>query len=166
MFNINTPIYCWYMYHPQQWTWIDSVIRIYTSLSRKIQPLCFHSLFLEPLENLHQSSQLTMQPRHTFKATHLADPPSYLKLIANVLFNARILIFLITIFLFLLSLCYTFGQILSVEINDFWCPRVTLSEVRTHSKNEDNNEGAHFLCWNTKRNTVNFNLFVHLTYNS
>ena len=108
--------------------------------------------------------QLTMKPQHTFKATRHATPPSYLKLFANEMFNARILIFFLTIFLFLLSLCYAFGQILSVEISNFWCPRRTLSEVRAHSKVIDSNEGIRNSCWQTTRNTVNYNLFVHVTY--
>ena len=105
-----------------------------------------------------------MHPQHTFKATQHADSPSYFELFGNRLFNARILIFLITIFLLLLSLCYTFGQILSVEISNFWCPRVTLSEVRTHSKEMNSNEGVSNSCWNTKKNTVNFNLSIHIIH--
>ena len=112
-------------------------------------------------ENIH--SLHSRHPQHTYKATVHTNPPSYLILMTNELFNARILIFLITIFLFLLSLCYTFGQILSVEIGNFWCPRVTLSEVRAHSKEINSNEGVNDSCWTTKLNIVNFNLFLHLT---
>ena len=121
-----------------------------------------------PVDMIHEKTRNShsMHPQHTYKVSHHTDPPSYLKLVANELFIARIIIFLITIFLLLLSLCYTFGQILSVEIADFWCQRVTLSEVRTHSKEINSNEGDGHSCWTTKSNIVNFNLFLHLTRNS
>ena len=99
-------------------------------------------------------------PQHTITADcHTEGGPSYLKLLTNELFWSRIVIFLITIFLFLLSLSYTFGQILSVEISNFWCPTVTLSQVRAHSIAIKSNSGVDGSCWSTKKNIVKNNPF-------
>ena len=99
-------------------------------------------------------------PQHIYIETHhLLHRPAYLKLFTNKLFSSRIIILLITIFLFLLSLSYTFGQILSVELGDFWCKPVTLSQIRAHSKEIKSNTGASFSsCWTTKLNAVNYNI--------
>ena len=103
--------------------------------------------------NIHNS--YPAPPPHTVKVDcHTKGGPSFLKLFTNELFWSRIVIFLITIFLFLLSLSYTFGQILSVEISNFWCPTVTLSQVRTHSIAIKSNGGVKDSCWSTKQNTV------------
>ena len=82
---------------------------------------------------------------------------SYLKLFTNGLFNSRIIILWITIFLFLLSLSYAFGQILSIELSDFWCGLVTIDEIRVHSRQMNSNEGDPHSCWNTNQNTVKNN---------
>ena len=97
-----------------------------------------------------------MRPQHIYTTTHHPlDRPSYLKLFTNELFLSRIILLFITIFLFLLSLSYSFGQILSVELRDFWCDRFTLSEVRAHSKKIGSNTGVPFSCWTTNLNSVN-----------
>ena len=98
-------------------------------------------------------TQLTITEPTNVKPTNTA---TYLQLFRNDLFCSRIIIFLITIFLFLLSLCYTFGQILTVELSDFWCDHVTLSQVRAHSKQINSNEGVDKSCWSTKKNTVKY----------
>ena len=88
--------------------------------------------------------------------------PSYLDLLTNELFYSRIIIFLITIFLLSLSICYTLGQILTVELSNFWCDKVTLEEVRAHSRQINSNKGVERSCWSSKQNAVNFQ--IHCTY--
>ena len=101
-----------------------------------------------------------IRPQHAYTRTdHRLHRPSYIKLFTNKLFSSRIIILLITIFLFLLSLSYTFGQILSVELGDFWCKPVTLSQIRAHSKEIGSNTGQDLKsCWTTKLNAVNNNI--------
>ena len=90
--------------------------------------------------------------------------PSYCSLFTNQLFYSRILILLITIFLFVLSLCYTFGQILSLELSDFWCEKRSIQEVRENSILVGNNRGVGNGCWRSKLNTVNhfFSNYIQL----
>ena len=112
--------------------------------------------------NVNMQNSYEAPPQHTFKAGCDTEyTPSYLKLLTNQLFWARIVIFLVTIFLFLLSLSYTFGQILSVEISNFWCPSVTLSQIKTHSIAINSNGGVGGSCWSTKQNTVNHYPFCY-----
>ena len=109
-------------------------------------------------QDMHKEYPAPLQ--HAAEADcHTDGGPSYLKLLTNELLWSRIVVFLITIFLFLLSLCYTFGQILSVEMSKFWCPSVSLSEVRAHSIAIKSNGGVASSCWSTKLNTVKKNLF-------
>ena len=84
------------------------------------------------------------------------DKPSMVKFLTNQYFASRIIILFITIILFFLSLCYTFGQVLTVEISDFWCTRHTLAEIREHSRQTNQNGGDSGSCWNSKLNTVSF----------
>ena len=96
----------------------------------------------------------SIPPQYTSKAMNPLDRASYLKLFTNGLFNSRIIILLITIFLFLLSLSYAFGQILSVELSDFWCKPATISKIRAHSRQINSNQGDAEGCWSTNQNKV------------
>ena len=108
-------------------------------------------------------SSISAQLQYTSKASNHTQPPSYLKLFTNELFISRIIIFLLTIFMFLLSVSYTFGQILSVELTDFWCKRVTLSDIRDHSAEINSNTGeTRGSCWSTKQHVVNYKIQIEL----
>ena len=89
-------------------------------------------------------------PQFSYTIAYQVTTPKIIHLITNKLFCARIIIFLITVILLLLTLCYAFGQILTVELSDFWCKPTTLEEVRAHSKEIGSNVGEYNSCWNTK----------------
>ena len=109
-------------------------------------------------EEMDDASSIT--PKYTSKEMGTSNRTSYLKLLTNELFNSRIIILFITIFLFLLSLSYTFGQILSVELSDFWCKPATIAEIRAHSKQISSNEGDPNTCWSTNQNNVKNNILI------
>ena len=111
----------------------------------------------------------SLPPQYASNAMNLSNRASYIELVTNGLFKSRIMILLITIFLFLLSLSYAFGQILSVELSDFWCKTATITEIRDHSRQISSNYGSPGTCWSTdqsdvKNNDVYIFLFCNITY--
>ena len=106
--------------------------------------------------NIDSIDDKNLSPTEMTFTTTVKEKPSYLELFTNELFYSRIIIFLITIFLFILSLCYTFGQILTLELADFWCNPVSYEEVRAYSIELGSNTGynGESSCLRVKRSPV------------
>eukprot|EP01084_Bolivina_argentea_P001940 3588_1 len=88
------------------------------------------------------------------KSTSAGDDepkPSYLMLLKGELLYSRILIVFATVFMLLLSISYTIGQILSLDLSNFWCPQRTTEEILKHSIDIKANFGDPDGCW-TKKN--------------
>eukprot|EP01084_Bolivina_argentea_P001941 3589_1 len=76
--------------------------------------------------------------------------PSYLMLLKGELLYPRILIIFATVFMLLLSMSYTIGQILSLELSNFWCPQRTAEDILKHSIDINENGGDNSGCWTSK----------------
>eukprot|EP01084_Bolivina_argentea_P212871 361749_1 len=87
-----------------------------------------------------------------------STPSSYMSLITNEYFCARILIICVSMFLSLLSLSYTIGQVLSLQFEMPFCDKKTADEVSAHSKANKLNGGESKGCWSTKLFTKNEDL--------
>ena len=59
-------------------------------------------------------------------------------------------VYLLSVFLTIISILYAFGQITSLEVADFFCPEYTEEEVRQHSIQNGLNKGDPGTCWSTK----------------
>lgn len=127
---------------------IDGFSSHHTTINPKINSI---PAALE-METIPTSSGQTKTNTNTFMND---TGPSCMALFKNELFYSRIIILLITSFLFILSLCYTLGQILTLHLTNFWCPERTIEEIRASSIARGRNEGISGSCWRTNLNTVN-----------
>eukprot|EP01084_Bolivina_argentea_P262053 443068_1 len=128
-------------------------------------PLIETSIELQDMPRHGKTQQVTQPISPTSPSSETMDAisnyttnnskPSYIDLFTNGLFLSRILILLITMFCFILSLFYTLGQILSLQLSEFWCPKTTIEEVHANSKAKNLNGGQGNACWRTKLFVVN-----------
>ena len=77
-------------------------------------------------------------------------------LLKNINCWAGILVYLLCIFLTIVSIFYALGQITSLEVVDFFCPDYTEEQVRQHSIENGLNQGDPGSCWKTKSFRVKY----------
>ena len=79
------------------------------------------------------------------------NQPSLSMLLLDESFCGRIVILLVIIFLCFVTILYAIGQILSLNLTDYWCPSYSLDQVRQNSINLNKPQGISNSCW--KSNT-------------
>ena len=84
-------------------------------------------------------------------------------LLRNINCWTCILVYLLCIFLTIVSILYAFGQITTLQVADFFCPQYTQEQVLQHSIDYGLNEGDPNSCWSTKSFRVNFEYMYYFT---
>ena len=69
-----------------------------------------------------------------------------------------VLIVILCGFLTFISILYAFGQITELEPSNYFCEQKTLTEIYTHSIENDLNHGTNEGCWKYKQFTVKFKM--------
>ena len=75
---------------------------------------------------------------------------NWIQLLKNEKLWIRLLIIFIIQFLSILSLAFAYGQIYELELNNYWCDRKTIEEIRNHSVEIGSQTGEDDSCWQTK----------------
>ena len=107
-----------------------------------------------------QEEQTVTHIDHIKNTNNSEIKPSLIVFIKNELLWSRVVIIVFTTFMSLLCLFYSIGQIVSLTIDNYWCQKRTLQEIRIHSKENDLPYGSDD-CWSSKDFTVNLqSLFI------
>lgn len=77
-------------------------------------------------------------------------------LLKNINCWTGILVYLLCIFLTIISIFYALGQITHLELDDFFCPPYTAEDVRQNSIAKGLNGGEPYTCFSTKSFRVKY----------
>ena len=97
------------------------------------------------------SSILTTNHHESFQ------PPisNLVDLLSDQRFWSRIITLFVTIFLWFLTILYSYAQILQLKLTDYWCDRRTIDEIHQHSLKYNLNYGmVDDRCWMSKEVSV------------
>eukprot|EP01084_Bolivina_argentea_P188642 324679_1 len=84
--------------------------------------------------------------------------------LSNELIYTRIMILFVTIFMLILCISYSIGQVSSIQLSNYWCKPKTLEEIRQHSKDNNLQHGQDLACWSVGFEVDSTHLWSNTSY--